>query len=353
MAIKFPKVHVKSGEIIHPDDLLKNAAEFVNELNGSIDSDNLKNTPYVESFSSKCFHEVYRFRRPDLVDVLPLTTFTCPSSTSSYVKKDLENNQLAGVEFDSDTDGWAIIDFNSTFKWTGTGITSAAMAADMQVAALMSETGGSYLESGIGMSRTNMPAGGWMGVSGEDTTRYNPCERGGEYSSNLRDQLGLHVDGLSVQNFPLGQWSDVPVDFYCLQFRITINGNLVSESGHLFNGNWRNAIYLCGATPVVAGKNRIDVEVRAFTAIELKTSRVGIGARDEHNLRGKFQPFQMVSSDVHPSPLPEFESQAISLEDINALAGSRFDTKGNHDDLDKGIKCEILDRHLLVQLRKR
>jgi len=359
MAIKFPKTLVARGEILNPDDLIENASEVINEFNGSIDSDNLQNQPLKESYSAGTFHHTKSFRQPNTTPssvpgsfVTEFNEFKCPHTTSAYVSRDDDNTQLAGVEIDAETDGWAIIDFNATFVWTGTGIVNVKMAQDLHMAGLYDEHAGSnnYLVSGIGLARTDMPVGGWMGVSGEyKANLHNPNTHGGRFDTKLQDSVGTKIHGLIEQNFPLGQWSDVPVDFYCVQFRIIVNGNLVAESGPLFNGNWRNSVYLCGAIPLVAGKNKIDAEVRAYTAVELKTSRNGVGARDAAGKRGKYFPFQTISSDVHPSPLPEYKPKSIPLDEID----ERFNVKKDHDDLDAGIKCEIFDRHLIVQYRKR
>ena len=351
MAIKFPNKSPRTREVINPDDTLESIGQIFNEINGNIDSDNLKDTPHKESFKKDAFHEVFSFADPPFSGMSE--DFKCPHTTSAYVKRDASNSQLAGVQIDAETDGWAIIDFNACFVWEGTGITSVEMARDLHLATLLSEetSGSNHLESGIGMANLKLPAGGGMGVSGEYAANMiNPKGRaGGRFNAPLKDADGNHGPGLIEMNFPLGQFSDVPVDFYCVQFRIVVNGNLVAESGPMFNGNWRNTVYLCGAVPLTAGKNHIDAEVRAYTAIELKTSRCGIGARDSEGRRGKLFSFQTISSDVHPSPLPEYEAEGLKIEDIS----EDLDAEGKHTDLDKGIKCTIKDRHLLVQYRKR
>ena len=351
MAIKFPNKVPRSGEVINPDDTLESIGQIINECNGNIDSDNLKTAPFKESFKGGAFHEVFSFARPNFDRSLN-EDFICPHTTSAYVKRDASNHALAGVEIDAETDGWAIIDFNACFTWRGTGITSVEMARDLHMSYLLSEdtSGDKHLEAGVGLAHLRLPAGGWMGTSGEYASNmHNPNAHGGRFTTPLHGTDGSFTSGFIEMNFPLGQFSDVPVDFYCVQFRIVVNGNLVAESGPMFNGNWRNTVYLCGAVPLTAGKNHIDAEVRGYTAIELKTSRCGVGARDSDGRRGKLFSFQTISSDVHPSPLPKFESEGLKLEDIN----TNLETKGDHRDLDKGIECTISDRHLLVQYRKR
>jgi hypothetical protein len=349
MAIKFPNVGVRSGEIINPDDTIESVGQIINECNGNIDSDNLGEQPFTTSYSSQTFHETKSFSEPKPNG--SLASFIVPHTTSAYVKRSSINKQLAGVEIDAETDGWAIIDFNACFKWRGTGITNAEMAQDLHMSYLLNEsTDLTHLQAGIGLANLRLPAGGWMGVSGEyRDSMHNPNSHGGRFDTPLRGKDGTSSAGFIEMNFPLGQFSDVPVDFYCVQFRIVVNGNLVAESGPLFNGNWKNSVYLCGCIPLTAGKNKIDAEVRGYTAIELKTSRCGVGARDKEGLRGERFPFQTISSDVHPSPLPEFVSKGIKLEDIDA----NLNVKGEHTDLDAGIECTIEDRHLLVQYRKR
>jgi hypothetical protein len=354
MAIKFPKVRPEDGEVIHPSDLLENVAEFTNEINGNLDSDNLNTAPSRDSFTSGSFYEIYEYRKtfsPLNVD----DRFVCPHTTSAYLKVDDKNTKLAGVEIDATTDGWAIIDFNCTWLWTGNGITSVGMANDVMLNYLLSEP--PYAETkltagGANLARTNMPPGGWIGFYGQRDDLDNPNNRfaDGGFTESLSTPTGYGIEELSVTDFPLGQWCDAPVDHYAVQFRIVINGTVVSESGPLFNGNWRNSVYLCGATPVVAGKNNIDVEVRAYTAVELKTSRVGVGARDENDDPGKLFSYQLRSSEVHPAPLPKYEEGAISLSELDFADKEKESITGS---LDAGIKCDIYDRNLLVQFRKR
>ena len=350
MAIKFPKTRPEKGEVVHPDDLLENFGEVVNELNGNIDSDNIDGSLHKDSFKAGSFHKIYSFKK-HFSTIGSTTVFNCPNTTSGYVKRDDDNVQLAGVEFDAATDGWAIIDFNCTWLWTGNGIVNAEMANDVLVGYLLNEgtDGLTHMTAGGGnVPRTDMPPGGWMGFCGEGDELSNP-NKWADYTKVLETSTGREITEFYVANFPLGQWSDVPVDFYAVQFRIVINGTVVSESGPLFNGNWRNSVYLCGATPVVAGKNNIDVEVRAYTAVELKTSRVGIGARDEQDNRGELFPYQRTSSEVHPAPLPEFKKDSLDLLDTD-FAGPK-DTGSIL--ISTGIKCDIADRLLLVQFRKR
>lgn len=349
MAIRFPKIRPEKNEIIQPDDLIQNLGEFVNEINGNLDSDNFQDEIHEDSFKSEAFSSIYTSRFTCGNDG-SAQIFHCPDSTVAYVKRDLSNTQLAGVEIDAESDGWAIVDFNASWKWTGTGLVSAEMAAEQHQSELTANTAAgesSRLRFSPGISRADMPAGGWMGVVGNDGVVGNPSDFP-EFTSVLRDHYGHSLVGLNGGNFPLGMWSDRPVDQYVIQFRITVNGNLVSESGHLFNGNWRNSVYLCGATPVVAGKNKIDAEVRVFSAFELETSRVGVGARDSDGKRGEKFSYQLRSSEVHPSPLPEYEKNGIKLSDIDGNFDKRLDTE-----IDKGIKCDVYDRNLLVQFRKR
>ena len=349
MAIKFPKVRPENGEVMHPSDVLENIGEFVNECNGSIDSDNFSGAFEIpeSSFKESCFHEIHTYHA--LVNsAADSDIFYCPSTTSAYAKTDDNNTKLAGVEIDATTDGWAVIDFNCTWMWTGNGITSVEMAEDLLFGYLLKEpdSGDNPLIAGsANLGRSDMPPGGWMGFCGERSDLDNP-NRWASFAEKIETSVGDEIEDAIVSNFPLGQWSDVPVDFYAVQFRIVINGTVISESGPLFNGNWRNSVYLCGATPVVAGKNNIDVEVRAYTAVELKTSRVGVGARDSDGNRGEMFSYQPQSSEVHPLPLPKYEKNALDV-------GEALTKSGPSVLIDAGIKCDVLDRNLVVQFRKR
>jgi len=343
VAIKFPKKRPEKNEVIHPDDLVENIGEFINEINGNLDSDNFKDPIHQDHFVNNAFTEIHTFRQD-------APFFNCSHTTTSYIKTDSQNRKLAGVEINASTDGWAIIDFNVTFKWDGNGLISEEMAKDVHTSHCFNSDGDSpsphgYI-NGHGFARIDMPAGGWMGICGSDGL-LNPGDYP-SFTSNIKDAYGRRMGGLSAGNFPMGQWSDLPTDMYVAQFRITINGNVVSESGYLFNGNWRNSLYLCGVTPVVAGRNAIDVEVRTFSALKLKTSRAGVGARDDNDRRGEKFSFQIESSEFHPTPLPEVKKKSLDID-----ASTDFYSQKDGAKMDSGISCTVTSRNLLVQFRKR
>jgi hypothetical protein len=169
------------------------------------------------------------------------------------------------------------------------------------------------------------------------------------------------------QNYPQGWWVNHPVDYYAVQFRVTLNGVLVCETGYISNGNNNYGFSITGSVPIVAGKNRVDVEVRGMDMRDTKTSRVGIGAIDESGYRGQLYPVQTTVGADDKTALPEFRSGYWDSTDLSdnpldygesdlnfvstkpAGAGPTTGFSG----IDKGICCNIADRLLMVQYRKR
>ena len=59
MAIKFPVIRPEVGEIVHPDDFNLNVGQFSSEINGNLDSDNLKEPLNNKQFEKRAFRSVF------------------------------------------------------------------------------------------------------------------------------------------------------------------------------------------------------------------------------------------------------------------------------------------------------
>ena len=59
----------------------------------------------------------------------------------------------------------------------------------------------------------------------------------------------------------------------CISYRITCNGLIVCDSGPIGNEYSQQPVYMCGAIPVIAGENKVQVEVR-FTWYAPSTDRM-------------------------------------------------------------------------------
>ena len=115
MAIKFPIRLPEAGEVVHPDDLNLNFKEFVDELNGNIDSDNLKNdfgtagkitnSCFADESFTECLQDTFNSVRS------PSGMFECSHETTGFISTDDNGVERPSVEFNAEADGWIIVDF--------------------------------------------------------------------------------------------------------------------------------------------------------------------------------------------------------------------------------------------------
>tara|TARA_R100000908_G_C3740842_1_gene137459 strand:+ start:41 stop:1093 length:1053 start_codon:yes stop_codon:yes gene_type:complete len=349
MSIKFPTRRPDAGEIAHPDDLNLNFKEFVDELNGNIDSDNLRDPETGDRIEKDCFavgsfSECFQSSF-DAVDSSG-SRFQCSHSTTGFISKDDNGVQLPFVEFDAESDGWIIVDFAVSHIWEGNGFVSEDEAKTFM------KVGNEHFHPFQGYSSPDDilgnplhdPPGGWLAASGSSTTgldnsvgpigSYSPL---GYFDPDEADKVFKH------KNYPQGRWIAKPIDRYAVQYKVEVNGNDISESGWLFNGNQRQGVYLCGCIPVVAGKNKVVVSVRAVSHFELKASTLGIGAVFDDEV-GKYTPKQTEVTLDGTSPLPdrtEISSSSFSIP-----------SSQNPSKIKIGIDCFIQSSNLVIQYRK-
>jgi len=347
MSIKFPTRRPEAGEIAHPDDLNLNFKEFVDELNGNIDSDNLKDEETgvridkdcfsVGSFS-ECFQSSFNaVNSPEL-------RFQCSHSTTGFISKDDNGVELPFIEFDAEADGWIVVDFAVSHIWEGNGFISEDEAKTFlkvdsehffPFVAPSDKVLGNPLHD---------PPGGWLAASGSSKTKMESSV--GEIATVTPTVGSANPDGgkrFLHKNYPQGRWIAKPIDRYAIQYKVEVNGNDISETGWLFNGNQRQGVYLCGSIPVVAGKNKVIVSVRAVSHFELTSSTLGIGAKF-NDLIGKYTPRQTEVTLDGTSPLPE---RTEIDTDSFAIPKSQKPSK-----IKLGIDCFIQSSNLVIQYRK-
>ena len=164
---------------------------------------------------------------------------------------------------------------------------------------------------------------------------------------------------MNYGNFPQGRWHPEPIDVHGVAFKVEVNGIDICTSGWLFNGNERHGIHLCGAIPIVAGKNTISSSVRAATVKSTKSSRIGLGAGLLTEGESPPEPFDgdhaakfsgniAIAGEDGLSPIPEFRNFKVSV------AADHYQDPGGSKRItfQSGIGCTITNSNLVVQYRK-
>ena len=132
-------------------------------------------------------------------------------------------------EFETDVDSLVIIDFNATVSWLP------------------------YL--GDLKSTNRFFKNAW--------TRYHdyiPCAAGDlEYTT---DRLPYHYGDINYEHGEGRHNRNTNMWILCSQLRITIDGNVVSQTGYMGPELSHHPVYLNGAEPISAGKHTLQVEVR-------------------------------------------------------------------------------------------
>ena len=132
MAFKYRQVNPQTGDIVDVNDLNVNNREFVNEMNGFLDRDNI---PYNaisarrvtrHAFNAIHFDRIIEHQSQNFVTtttdtVIPKTSKTCVISsnlTSWQNKSDANNNQmLNAISFEADCDGLVICEWTGNFRF--------------------------------------------------------------------------------------------------------------------------------------------------------------------------------------------------------------------------------------------
>ena len=342
MGIKFPVRRPEAGEIAHPDDINLNLKEFVDEINGNLDSDNFENT-LGSGIDKSCF-SVGSFTE-SFQDGHGTLNFECSHNTTGFISKDDSGTEMPIVEFTAESDGWIIVDFSAYHHWEGNGFTSKSEAQvymTVEWPHFLPWIGRASASDILG-NLHHYPPGGWLGVSGSRTLKGT---KELELHSRLVEDYEFRADEDSGRKFyhmffPQGRWVAKPIDRYAIQYKVEVNGNDIAETGWLFNGNQHQGAYLCGCIPVVAGKNKIVASVRAVSHFDLKASPRGTG-----NSKGaEYVPRQTTVTMDGLSPLPKRKNIG------GGFFGPGATSLGQTENF-IGIDCTVRSANLVVQYRK-
>ena len=237
MAWRFKQEYVRDGDVVEPSELRINLNETVSELNGFLDSDNIerdsiyslttKRGAFTEVFTQSEFpSRCYVFDHTESGWITETggtgneewytTTFAKePANTPAYrnIKTALQPLPifpLPQLKFQSDQDGLLIVEFCGFVQWMDTNTnTDTLNTTDI------SGTPGSQTERSLSLAK------------------YGFYARQGKYFKYLNALV------------------------LCSMWRITVNGQVVAETGPLGNEYRAHPIYMCGAIPVLKERENI------------------------------------------------------------------------------------------------
>lgn len=344
MAIRFPKIYPEEKEIISPDDWNRNLAEFVDEVNGRLDADNLRDLDSINSLMirDRAIQRLFTSREEggSATNVLLNNGFVGWQTVGNG------GNEMPYVEFEANADGWLICEANATWSWNGNGIHKDDVLDNDGDESFLEETnefvGRAHDALYKATANRNMPPGGWMGTShGINASSIDPgsttYDRG--YAAPVREDdfvtlatsppVGGGIDFTMLHgNFPQGWWEDHAVDYYAIKIRIVVDGEPVSETGWIHIGNYKSGSFICGAAQISAGFHRVELQARAALIADLKPHRKGLDAKYRTvPKRGKFTSMVSTTTSSAPTPMPVIDG-------------------------DYGVECRVRDRNLLVSYRK-
>jgi len=246
MAWKFVQEFSQDGDVVEPSEWRINNNEMFSELNGFLDSDNIGRQVINNSMVARnAFTEVigsdlspsrsYVFAHEESGWITHGSSVSEPSSNmrdmaihpgsldASGLTKDnylqaLDNRyeKLPSVTFKPDQDGLLICEFSGWASWMNQSTNSADMARHD------SDYSPSYTEvrsTGIKLDNNHMLYGFFA-----------------QQSKNFK-HLSSYV--------------------LCSLWRLTVNGQVVAETGPLGNDYQAHPIYLCGTTPITKGTETI------------------------------------------------------------------------------------------------
>ena len=226
MAWKFKQEYVKDGDVVEPSEWRINVNETLSEINGFLDSDNLgeasidnsmiKRNTFTEVFSSDhepdhsfvFVHDKSGWQRHATrhttqevgrtsMKLWPSEVLGFPITSVAHLSP-VENATLPNIVFTPSTDGLLICEFNGWVQWN-----KYNTHPDFQSEGLIDRTQWDYLHA-----------------------------------------YAFFAD----QKFHFKHYSSYVL---CSQWRLTVNGQSVAESGPLGCEYAAHPIYLCGAAPIL------------------------------------------------------------------------------------------------------
>lgn len=343
MAVRFPEVYPEEKEIVSPDDWNRNLAEFVDEINGRIDAENLSSSQSIDStmVRSRAFQRL-------LSSTSSSDQFLLNNGFVGWQTLDSSGVSMPSVEFEANADGWVICEANATWKWAGNGVykdetvDSSGLTETTETADYANPfVGRGHEDYQRAQASYRRPPGGWMGTShglfphytdslfSYDVGFLDPVKEHGTAPDLESTDPGGGPDFVVTHgNFPQGWWEDLAVDYYAFKLRIVVDGDPVSESGWIHVGNYQCGTFLCGVSPISAGYHKIELQARAALLSDLYAHRKGLGVKYLGVAkRGKFTSKFSTTTSAAPTPMPVRDEEF-------------------------GMDCRVKDRNLLVSYRK-
>lgn len=274
MAWRFPDVLPVSGDILHTSHWNNNIDAFSSELNGFLDRDNIKTDSIKKGMvKHNAFVKVFFSAHADTKgpnENVP-NDFDIPMRTTAWSSVDTstDGDEMPGVSFEADTDGWVECDFHASYQWTEpadpSGGSQAWFKYDDDSDVFYASSSGDITPK----KHTAIGAGARTPDGVEEDWK---DEFQQEWSTNATDPVWsksgpywyASADGVAVKAYHFnGGLIESPNDKDSVAFRVLVDGIVVAETGWLSIGLYRNGVYLTGVAPISAGKHTIKTEVRA------------------------------------------------------------------------------------------
>ena len=308
MAWKFRQEYVKDGDVVEPSEWRLNVNEMYSELNGFLDSDNIqrevignskiKRGSFTEVLTNWNIVRSYVFSHEESGWQTEAKTIynrdrnnknsrPFPAGKHTYGDKttdeylELLNNKkrLPYVEFNADQDGLLICEFSGFVTWLPQSTNSQDLA------------------------RSNHP---------------------GEIDYLFKDGMSLRTYGYFAKQS--AHFKSLSSYVLCSQWRITVNGQSVAETGFLGCEYSSHPIYLVGTTPITKGKE---------TSVQLEAQFVWYSHGKDHTIQ---------ASGWNPLPSTKYGGGKH-----HPMDGYR----SNYDKFSYRVDCSLNSPVMLVTYRKR
>ncbi len=227
MAWKYKQEYVADGDVVEPSEWRVNINETVSEINGFLDTDNIKRDAIT---------------RP----IIKRNTFT------RVYSKDVTTNM--SYVFNHERAGWvdrAVQVYNtdvgsSTMSTEPVGVGSAGMSSiNFEVKDLPRVT---FTPDQDGLLICEFS--GWVQWLKQQT---NPDDLKSDGTTVVRSSGHEYAYFAKQQRY----FKSLNAYVLCSMWRLTVNGQSVAESGPLGNEYQSHPIYLCGATPILKNKETV------------------------------------------------------------------------------------------------
>lgn len=224
MAWKYKQEYVADGDVVEPSEWRVNINETVSELNGFLDTDNIKKDSIRRDIIQRdSFTRVYTN------DLTPNNSYVFNHEGAGWITQ-------AKKVFNNDA-------FSTTMSFEPVGVGSVPSSIDASVENMPRVT---FTPDQDGLLICEFS--GWVQWLKQQT---NP--------DDLEDPIVVRDSGHEYAYFAKQQRYFKSLNAYilCSMWRLTVNGQSVAESGPLGNEYQSHPVYLCGATPILKNKETV------------------------------------------------------------------------------------------------